>query len=127
MSEEEKPKKMAIIAAHGTLDAAYPPLILASTAAALDMEVQKSGRTTEYTTGRIIQVDVTSRVSYGPNKVATFVDQLMAGAMSQGGDSGSAVLSTDKKLVGLLFAGSTSTTIINPIQYVFDKLDVTLP
>jgi peroxiredoxin family protein len=30
---------MAIIAAHGTLDAAYPPLILATTAAALDMEV----------------------------------------------------------------------------------------
>jgi peroxiredoxin family protein len=39
MSEEEKPKKMAIIAGHGTLDAAYPPLILASTAVALDMEV----------------------------------------------------------------------------------------
>jgi peroxiredoxin family protein len=39
MSEEDKPKKMAIIAGHGTLDAAYPPLILASTAVALDMEV----------------------------------------------------------------------------------------
>lgn len=37
--EEEKPKRMAIIAGHGTLDQAYPPLILASTAAALDMEV----------------------------------------------------------------------------------------
>jgi peroxiredoxin family protein len=36
----EKPKKMAIIAANGTLDAAYPPMILASTAAAMDMEVQ---------------------------------------------------------------------------------------
>ena len=37
---EEKPKKMAIIASKGTLDAAYPPLILASTAVAMDMEVQ---------------------------------------------------------------------------------------
>ena len=36
----EKPKKMAIIAANGSLDAAYPPMILASTAAAMDMEVQ---------------------------------------------------------------------------------------
>lgn len=36
---EEKRKKMAIIAGSGTLDAAYPPLILASTAAALDFEV----------------------------------------------------------------------------------------
>lgn len=37
---EEKQKKMAIIAGHGNLDEAYPPLILASTAAALDFEVQ---------------------------------------------------------------------------------------
>ena len=36
---EKKPKRMALIAAHGTLDAAYPPMILASTAIALDMEV----------------------------------------------------------------------------------------
>ena len=33
-------KKMALIASQGTLDWAYPPFILASTAAALDMEVQ---------------------------------------------------------------------------------------
>lgn len=33
-------KKMAIIASKGTLDWAYPPFILASTAAALDYEVQ---------------------------------------------------------------------------------------
>ena len=36
---EDKPKKMAIIAGGGKLDQAYPPLILASTAAALDFEV----------------------------------------------------------------------------------------
>ena len=35
---EEKPKRMAIIASKGTLDMAYPPLILASTAAAMDVE-----------------------------------------------------------------------------------------
>ena len=33
-------KRMAIIATKGTLDMAYPPFILASTAAALDYEVQ---------------------------------------------------------------------------------------
>ena len=33
-------KKMAIIATKGALDMAYPPLILASTAAALGWEVQ---------------------------------------------------------------------------------------
>lgn len=35
---EERAKRLAIIASHGTLDAAYPPLILATTAAAMDME-----------------------------------------------------------------------------------------
>ena len=36
--EREKPR-IAIIASKGTLDMAYPPLILATTAAAMDMEV----------------------------------------------------------------------------------------
>lgn len=35
----EKKKRMAIIASKGTLDMAYPPLILASTAVAMDAEV----------------------------------------------------------------------------------------
>jgi len=35
---EEKQKRMAIIASKGSLDMAYPPLILASTAAAMDVE-----------------------------------------------------------------------------------------
>src|SRR3989304_3365932 len=33
-----KPKRIAIIASKGTLDMAYPPLILATTSVALDME-----------------------------------------------------------------------------------------
>ncbi|HWR57342.1 MAG TPA: DsrE/DsrF/DrsH-like family protein [Thermodesulfovibrionales bacterium] len=37
--EESKKKRMAIIASKGTLDMAYPPLILASTAVAMDVEV----------------------------------------------------------------------------------------
>lgn len=36
---DQPSKRLAIIAAHGTLDAAYPPLILATAAAAMDMEV----------------------------------------------------------------------------------------
>jgi peroxiredoxin family protein len=34
----ESAKRIAIIAGHGTLDAAYPPLILATAAAAMEME-----------------------------------------------------------------------------------------
>ena len=36
---ENRKKRMALIASKGTLDWAYPPFILASTAAAMDMEV----------------------------------------------------------------------------------------
>ncbi len=35
---EEQTQRLAIIAAHGTLDGAYPPLILATAAGAMEME-----------------------------------------------------------------------------------------
>jgi hypothetical protein len=92
----------------------------------LGMGIQKSGRTTGLTTGEILQVDVTVSVQYGEGRVAQFTDQLMAGAMSQGGDSGSAVLDKNNNLVGLLFAGSDNSTIINRIENVFDALGLTL-
>jgi len=92
--------------------------------ATLGTQVKKSGRTTGFTTGEIIQIDVTAQVSYGAGKDAVFEDQLMAGAMSQGGDSGSAVLDEEDYVVGLLFAGSDTTTVINPIQFVLDALNV---
>ncbi|SEO23769.1 Peroxiredoxin family protein [Halogranum amylolyticum] len=40
VSDDDGPTKMSIIATKGTLDMAYPPLILASTAAAFGWEVQ---------------------------------------------------------------------------------------
>ncbi len=92
----------------------------------LGMAIKKSGRTTRFTTGEILQVDVTVNVQYGQDQIARFTDQLMAGAMSQGGDSGSAVLDENNRLVGLLFAGSDQSTIINRIENVFSALDVTL-
>jgi len=93
--------------------------------ASLSTPVQKSGRTTGYTTGQITQIDVTVTVDYD-GKSATFRNQLLAGPMSAGGDSGSAVLDMNKRVVGLLFAGSASSTIINPIQAVLNALQVQL-
>lgn len=98
--------------------------IQGSAEAALGAAVKKSGRTTGLTTGEILQVDVTADVQYGVGQVARFTDQLLAGPMSQGGDSGSAVLDEENRLVGLLFAGSDTTTIINRIQNVFSSLGV---
>lgn len=94
-------------------------------AGALGMAVRKSGRTTGYTEGEITQVDVTADVWYG-ERAARFTDQLMAGDMSRGGDSGSAVVDGQGRLVGLLFGGSDSTTLINRIEHVFDALGVEL-
>ncbi len=91
--------------------------------ATLGTRVQKFGRTSAYTQGQIIQIDVTASVDYD-GKLAVFHDQWMAGAMSQGGDSGSAILDDQRRIVGLLFAGSDSTTLINPIQFVLDALNV---
>ena len=91
--------------------------------ATLGTEVQKTGRTTGHTQDIITQIDATVSINYnGP--IAVFSGQLVAGPMSQGGDSGSAVLDMDKRVVGLLFAGSTTTTIINPIDEVLSALNV---
>lgn len=94
------------------------------TAAELGTPLKKSGRTTGLTTGEVMQTDVTVDVDYGGGRTARFTDQLLAGAMSQGGDSGSAVLDDADRLVGLLFAGSDSTTIINRISHVFSALGI---
>jgi hypothetical protein len=91
--------------------------------ATLGTQVQKSGRTTGHTSGRIVQIDVTARVAY-ENQTASFVNQLMADGMSQPGDSGSAVLDMERNVVGLLFAGSNNTTLINPIQKVLAALGI---
>lgn len=89
----------------------------------LGTRVQKSGRTTGVTTGRIVQVDVTVNVDYLGENVA-FTGQFMATGMSSGGDSGSVVLDMDRYVVGLLFAGSDMATLINPIQLVLGALNV---
>ena len=91
----------------------------------LGMAIQKSGRTTGYTKNEIEQIDVTTKVEYD-GKVATFTGQLMAGAMSAGGDSGSVVLDMSGNLVGLLFAGSDTQTLFNPIQAVIEALRISL-
>ena len=87
------------------------------------MEVQKTGRTTGYTKGKVIDADMTVSVDYG-DFVAKFEHQIMFSAMSAGGDSGSAILTMDKKVISLLFAGSEKVTIGNPINEVLQLLNV---
>lgn len=85
--------------------------------------VRKTGRTTGYTTGKVIAVETTVNVSYGESGTAIFTDQVISDIKSDGGDSGSAICSGNK-LVGLLFAGGSGTTVLNRIQNVFEALDL---
>lgn len=90
----------------------------------IGMPVKKSGRTTGLTQGQITAVAATVRVFYGLTRTARFRDQLVASALSQGGDSGSLIVDADDRAVGLLFAGSSNTTILNPIGEIEHLLGI---
>ena len=86
--------------------------------------VQKTGRTTNYTTGRITAVNATIDVNFGGGRIARFRDQIVTTDISAGGDSGSLVTTLDNVAVGLLFAGSNVATIVNQIENVRSLLRV---
>ncbi len=95
-----------------------------TTVARLGMKVVKFGRTTQYTRGIVRGVDVTVGVRYGGGKVGFFRNQILTTNMSRGGDSGSLLLSSDGRAVGLLFAGSSAVTIHNNIHNVLIALGI---
>ena len=100
-------------------------IIVGTKLAYLSMPLRKYGRTTDYTEDQVLIVGATIDVSYGVGKTARFEEQIVAGAMSAGGDSGSLVVDSDSQnAVGLLFAGSDTHTILNPINYVLSELDI---
>jgi hypothetical protein len=88
--------------------------------------VRKTGRTTDFTTGRVTAINATVNVNFGGGNVARFCDQIVTTDMSAGGDSGSLVLDLENNPVGLLFAGSSTATILNPIITVQLELGVRL-
>jgi hypothetical protein len=94
--------------------------------AEIGMAVKKSGRTTGLTQGNITVVDTTIDVGYGGNRLATFEHQILTNDMSEPGDSGSLLVSEQNQAVGLLFAGSDTVTVFNPIKTVLDLLQITI-
>lgn len=96
----------------------------AAKAAKVGMTVKKTGRTTSFTTGRVTVIGATVNVNYGGGRVAKFCNQIVTTSMSAGGDSGSLVLDWENNPVGLLFAGSDSATILNPIGLVQLELGI---
>jgi hypothetical protein len=94
---------------------------------AVGRSVRKSGRTTLVTQGQVSVMNALISVSYGsPIGTATFDGQIIVkpGGFSAGGDSGSLVMDTANRAVGLLFAGSNLITVVNPIADVVSKLGI---
>lgn len=98
----------------------------------LNMLVKKAGRTTQFTRGLVRDVNATVRVNYGVG-IALFQRQIIvrsttSNPFSQGGDSGSVIVTDTpaKSPVGLLFAGSATHTIANPIAAVLSALRISI-
>ena len=100
------------------------------------LPVQKYGRTTTHTRGQISELNVTVNVCYqaqGPfrcKKEAMFTGQFAVGGgdFSDGGDSGSLIVTDDanKNPVGLLFARSSTRTIASPIGPILTEFSVSI-
>jgi hypothetical protein len=120
---------------------AYPGGPLAALVAAVDdfdpdEEVEKVGRTTGHTRGRITAVEVDGVGVQYDEGLITFDDQVemegVTGEFSAGGDSGSVIWrSRDRAPLGLLFAGSSTggsagggVTFANPLATVLHELGV---
>lgn len=86
--------------------------------------VTKTGRTTGVSSAEIEATNASVRVDFGDAGPITLREQLVAGHMSEPGDSGSPVFLEDGTLVGLLFAGSAQQTICNRIANVEADLGV---
>ena len=85
--------------------------------------VQKNGRTTGFTTGRITDLSFDGFVGYDSGD-AFFENQLLItpGDFSAPGDSGSCIVDMKENVIGLLFAGGATHTIANYIEDVWNLL-----
>ena len=103
--------------------------------ASTNLLVAKSGRTTGLSCGSVQSTNTSVKVQYqqgcnqGKKFTVTYTNQVVVGGsgFSAGGDSGSLIVSqTGKRPTALLFAGSSSTTIGNPINEVLSQLTTSL-
>ena len=100
------------------------------------LSVAKSGRTTGFTTGNISSVNTSVKVQYqkncgsGKKFTVLYTNQVVinSSSFSAGGDSGALIVANNASHnpVALLYAGSSSTTIGNPIGEVLTKLSSAL-
>jgi Peptidase family S64 len=97
------------------------------------LAVAKSGRTTGFTTGTVSSINTSVSVQYqrgcnqGKKFTVSYTNQVVinSSTFSAGGDSGSLIVTNNASHnpVALLFAGSSTTTIGNPINAVLTALN----
>ena len=115
------------------------PISSQTIAAALNQAVKKSGRTTGLTRSTVSGLNATVSITYdnecagGTAFTKTFTGQIVianrGSKFLNSGDSGSLMVedvATSPRAVGLLFAGSNSTAIANPIGQVLSFLGATM-
>lgn len=108
-------------------------------AASLNQAVKKSGRTTGLTRSTVNGLNATISVTYenecagGTAFTKTFTGQILVANKGSrflaGGDSGSLMVqdvTSNARAVGLLFAGSSSIAVANPIGQVLSALNATM-
>jgi hypothetical protein len=97
----------------------------------LDAPVLKSGRTTGLTAGILRFTGAYLQVNYGTMGNLVFDEQIViesaeaSAPFSAGVDSGSIIVDEASNAIGLLFAGSATFTLANPIRTVFSRLNLT--
>jgi hypothetical protein len=113
---------------------------IASTTASpfVGQAVKKSGRTTGFTRSSVSSLNATITVGYtdecaGDSFSKTFTGQVIINNKGSrflaGGDSGSLMVedvATNPRAVGLLYAGSSSVAIANPINHVLARFGATM-
>jgi hypothetical protein len=107
-------------------------------AASLNQQAKKSGRTSGTTRSRVSGLNATVRVTFtrecnGSTYQKTFYGQIVIANPGSGflraGDSGSLLVqdvATNPRAIGLLFAGNTNAAFANPIGQVLNFLGATM-
>lgn len=114
-------------------------LTSATIGASLSQAVKKSGRTTGLTRSTVSGLNATISITYenecagGTAFTKTFTGQILVANKSSrflaGGDSGSLLVqdvTTNPRAVGLLFAGSSTIAVANPIDQVLSFLGASM-
>jgi hypothetical protein len=102
--------------------------------AAVGMAVRKRGRTTGLTYGNVTDTDLSVNINYCDgigvhtlnHQIEIEVDHAQSAMFGTGGDSGSVVVNSGGRVVGLYFAGDDTGAvgIANPIASVLNALNV---